>query len=110
LRATDILISASSSEGLANATLEGCASGIRVLATNIPAHRYVHDMFPEQMQIFDKGKSDSVRIALDSLESECWQQKFLPSSSALERISTRRMSREYQDFYSEILRTRYGAN
>jgi glycosyltransferase involved in cell wall biosynthesis len=105
IRAADILISASSSEGLGTALLEGCASGIRVLATDIPAHRYIQKIFPDQMQIFGSGKSDSVRMALDGYQPEYWQQKFLPSPSTLEMISTRRMSRQYQDYYSEILQS-----
>jgi glycosyltransferase involved in cell wall biosynthesis len=105
LRAADILISASSSEGLSNALVEGCASGIRILATNIPSHRYIQEIFPDQVQIFDRGKSDSVRATLDGLQPECWQQKFLPSPSTLELISTCRMSRQYQEFYADILQS-----
>lgn len=105
IRAADILVSASCSEGLPLALLEGCASGIRVLATDIPPHRYIQKIFPDQVQIFATGKSDSVRMALDGLQPEHWQQKFLPSPSTLEMISTRRMSRQYQEFYSEILQS-----
>jgi glycosyltransferase involved in cell wall biosynthesis len=103
LRAADVLISASSSEGLSNSVLEGCGSGIRVLATDIPSNRYIQDIFPNQMQIFDKGESAFIKAVLDSIQPERLQQKFLPSPSALEMISTRRMSRQYQEFYSDIL-------
>jgi glycosyltransferase involved in cell wall biosynthesis len=105
LRAADILISASSSEGLGTALLEGCVCGIRVLATDIPAHRYIQKMFPDQMRIFGRGDSASVHAALDSLGEEDARKKFLPSPSTLEMISTRRMSRQYQEFYSDILRS-----
>ncbi len=106
LRAADILISASSSEGLGTALLEGCASGIRVLATDIPAHRYIQKIFPDQMQIFDRGTPDCVRAALDGIEPACLRQRFLPSPCTLETISNRRMSAQYQDFYSDILQSR----
>jgi len=105
LRAADILISASSSEGLGTALLEGCASGIRVLATDIPPHRYIQKIFPDQMQVFYRGTSDCVRAALDGIPPERRQQKFQPSSSSLEMISNRRMSSDYQDFYSHILQS-----
>lgn len=55
------------------------------------------------MQIFDKGESAFIKAVLDSIRPERLQQKFLPSPSALEMISTRRMSRQYQEFYSEVL-------
>jgi glycosyltransferase involved in cell wall biosynthesis len=106
LRAADILISASSSEGLSNALLEGCASGIRALATDIPPHRYVENLFPDQMLIFGQGRSDSVRTVLDSLDPGCWRQKFLPRPDSLDMISCRRMSRQYQEFYASVIQSR----
>jgi glycosyltransferase involved in cell wall biosynthesis len=105
LRAADILISASSSEGLPIALLEGCASGIRVLATDIPPHRYIQKIFSDQIQIFGREDSASVQAALDSIREDDAQQKFLPSPSALEMISVQRMARQYQQFYSDILQS-----
>jgi glycosyltransferase involved in cell wall biosynthesis len=109
LRASDILISASCSEGLGTALLEGCASGIRVLATDIPAHRHIQEIFPDQVQIFGHGKRDSIRAALDSVAPQLWRQKFQPPRSALETISNRTMSAKYQEFYSDILQSAGGA-
>jgi glycosyltransferase involved in cell wall biosynthesis len=103
LKAADILISASSSEGLPMALLEGCASGIRVLATDIPPHRYIQKTFPDQVQILGDRDSNTVQAAFDRLRIG---QRFLPSSSALEMISSRRMSSQYQEFYSDILKSR----
>jgi glycosyltransferase involved in cell wall biosynthesis len=105
LRAADILISASSSEGLSNALLEGCASGVRVLAMDIPPHRYIQKMFLDQMQIFGRRNSDGVRAALDDIRTEDARHRFQPSPSTLEMISARRMSSQYQEFYSEILQS-----
>jgi glycosyltransferase involved in cell wall biosynthesis len=105
LRAADILISASSSEGLGTALLEGCASGIRVLATDIPPHRYIQKIFPDQVQIFDQSTSASVRTALDGIRKNDARQKFLPPPSALEMISTQRMANQYQEFYADILQS-----
>ena len=105
LRAADILISASSSEGLGTALLEGCASGIRVMASDIPAHRFIQQMFPDQVQIFIRGDASSVGTALDGISEGDATKRFELSPSALEVISTRRMSRQYQEFYSEILQS-----
>ncbi|MGP8269188.1 MAG: glycosyltransferase family 4 protein [Terracidiphilus sp.] len=105
LQAADILISASSSEGLPMALLEGCASGIRVLATDIPPHRRIQQSFPDQVQIFGDGNPDAVCAALDSIPNERRQQRFFPAPSALETISGRRMSSQYQELYSSILQS-----
>ena len=109
LRAADVLISASSSEGLGTALLEGCASGVRVLATDIPAHKYIESIFPGQVQIFGQSTAASVAKALDSISNQDAQQKFTPSPSALERMSNRGMSSQYQEFYSAILQSTPGA-
>jgi len=109
LRAADLLISASSSEGISNALIEGCATGIQVLATDIPPHRYTQHMFPDQMRLFDLRGWDSVRAALDSVEPETWRQRFVPLPHTLNMISSRRMSRQYQEFYSDILESRHRA-
>ena len=103
LRAADVLISASSSEGLPMALLEGCASGIRVLATDIPPHKYIQRIFPVQMQIFDQEKSESLQTALEGLQPESLRRRFVPSPSTLEMISSHRMSIRYQDSYAAVL-------
>jgi glycosyltransferase involved in cell wall biosynthesis len=105
LQAADILISAACSEGLPMALLEGCASGIRVLATDIPPHRRIQQSFPDQVQIFGRKNPDAVCAALDSIPNEHRQQRFLPAPSALEMISGRRMSSQYQELYSSILQS-----
>jgi len=102
LKAADILISASSSEGLPMALLEGCACGIRIVATDIPPHRCILKTFPDQVRLFGHGDLDTVEAALDSLGN---QERFLPSPSVVETISSRRMSSQYQDFYSHILQS-----
>ena len=102
VRAADILISASTSEGLPMALLEGCASGIQVLATDIPAHQCIQQKFPDQMRTFANGGSKAVHAALDSCRS---RQRFKPPPSTLEAISSRRMSGQYQEFYAKLLQS-----
>jgi len=105
LRASDILISASSSEGLGTALLEGCACGIRVLVSDIPAHRYIQSLFPEQVTIFGHEDAESVRAALDNIDAEHARARFLPPQFVLESVSARHMSNAYQSFYSEVLKS-----
>jgi len=105
LRASDILISASSSEGLGTALLEGCACGIRVLVSDIPAHRYIQGLFPDQARIFGQGDEESIRAALDKIDTEDAKVKFQPPQLVLESISARNMSNSYQSFYSDVLQS-----
>jgi len=105
LRASDILISASSSEGLGTALLEGCACGIRVLVSDIPAHRYIQSLFPEQVTIFGHEDAESVRAALDNIDAEHARARFLPPQLVFESVSARHMSNAYQSFYSEVLKS-----
>ncbi len=105
LRASDILISASSSEGLGTALLEGCACGIRVLVSDIPAHRYIQGLFPNQVTIFGHGDAESVRAALDKIDAADARAKFQPPQFVLENISARNMSNSYQSFYFELLQS-----
>jgi len=110
LKAADILISASSSEGLPMALLEGCATGIRVLATDIPPHRTIQQIFPDQVQMFNRNDPASLQALLDGIPAGCRRQRFEPPASALESISSHRMSGEYQEQYSEILQAADHAN
>ncbi len=103
LKASDVLISASSSEGLPMALLEGCASGIRILASDIAPHRYILKSFPDQVRIFRCMDLPAIQAAFDSVGSE---RRFTPSPSALETISNRRMSSQYQELYSGLLQSR----
>ena len=110
LRAADILISASNSEGLPMALLEGCATGIRVLATDIPPHRTIQQIFPDQVQMFNRNDPASLQAALDSIPPKCRRQRSEPPPTALKSISSQKMSSEYQEQYSEILQAANHAN
>jgi glycosyltransferase involved in cell wall biosynthesis len=102
LEAADVLVSSSAAEGLPMAVLEGCASGIRVLASDIPPHRSIHAIFPDQVQLVDGW--EQLRNALDGMAQSSEHRRFAPSPEALEQISSTRMSGAYQEFYQSLLR------
>jgi glycosyltransferase involved in cell wall biosynthesis len=99
LKATDVLVSNSESEGFPLALLEGCASGVQVLASDIPAHRKLQDMFPEQFKLFEEGNKYSLVAALSSI-SESSRARISPSEAGLRAISDNNMSRSYCRLYS----------
>jgi glycosyltransferase involved in cell wall biosynthesis len=103
LRAADVLISNSESEGLPMALLEGCATGVLVLATDIQPHRHLQTIFPQQVQLFSSWNLESLFAGLERVYAG---QRAIAPQFAIELISDRRMSIEYQNLYSELLAAR----
>lgn len=104
LEAADLLVSSSAAEGMPMAVLEGCASGIAVLASDIPPHRAMQAAFPGQMQLFNECKE--LRAALDAMARAGKRRRFIPARQALDSISSRRMSAAYEEFYASLLRSK----
>jgi len=100
LRGADYLISASESEGLPMALLEACASGVRIIASDIPSHREIRIMFPKETLLFSIQHRDGLLNALNSLDIELEAPQ--PDREALCKISARAMSASYQKIYREL--------
>jgi len=103
LRAANLLVSNSAAEGLPMALLEGCATGIRVLATRIPPHERIRTMFPGQVTLFTQESPASLREAFDEVDKAPAERIASPPSAALTEISGRTMSLRYQEFYEAVL-------
>jgi glycosyltransferase involved in cell wall biosynthesis len=102
LRASDVLISNSSSEGLPMSLLEGCACGTHVIASDIPSHNHIRDMFAQQVFIYSGHGPQAVAAALDA---NGVREKFhilQPSRESLDAISASNMSRAYQRLYDDL--------
>ena len=104
LRAGDVLISNSRSEGLPMALLEGCASGVRIIASDIAPHRRVRNEFGEQVFIYHGHNPDDVAVALDAKCPRELEVTVRPSPKALAVFSAQRMSRDYQAVYARYCR------
>lgn len=102
LRAADILISNSESEGLPLALLEGCATGMRVLATDIQPHREIQKLFPQQVLLFRNRPQAMLRSTIKQMTDESYVRPTPPGES-LENISDRRMSYSYQLAYRSLI-------
>lgn len=103
LKAADILLSNASNEGLPMALLEGCATGIQIVASPIAAHESIRRMFPEQVTLVNGVTPEAIAEALDKLVTAKIQRVFYPPAQSLGRVSGRAMSIQYQDFYDEII-------
>jgi len=102
LKGADVLVSNSSEEGLPLALLEGCAAGVHVLASRIPAHQRISELFAEQVTLYSLGGAASLAEALDKLGRANRQRVTVPPADALEKISGRFMSRQYQELYDAL--------
>jgi glycosyltransferase involved in cell wall biosynthesis len=102
LKGADILVSNSSEEGFPLALLEGCATGVHILASRIPAHERIRELFPEQVTLYSLGGEGSLARALDELGCANRRRVICPPADALGKISGRTMSRQYQDLYDAL--------
>ena len=102
LRASDVLISNSVSEGLPMALLEGCACGTHIIASDISSHRHIRHMFAQQVFIYSGHKPQAVAAALDANGPREKVDMLQPPRESLDAISASRMSRAYQSLYDNL--------
>ncbi len=103
LRASDVLISNSRSEGMPMALLEGCASGVHVVASDIAPHRRIQETFGEQVSLYKGHRPEDVAAALDGEDPGSLAKAVKPSQEALTAFSSPRMSQDYQALYDHVL-------
>ncbi|MGH9740503.1 MAG: glycosyltransferase family 4 protein [Candidatus Acidiferrales bacterium] len=102
MRAADVLISASVSEGFALAVSEACATGLRLLLSDIPYHRRVCDLFPKQVRLMGGHDFPSISVALDKCAAELTHQRPVLPPESLYAISDARMAADYQSLYDQL--------
>ena len=105
LKAGDYYVSASKSEGLPNAVLEGLACGLPVLLSDIPPHREMWEMEKGIGRLFYVGDDQSLEFNFRELvESD----RFGRSRAALalieDKLSAEKMSQIYQDTYDDLIK------
>ena len=103
LKASDVYISASRTEGMPNGVLEAIASGLPVLLSDIPQHR----------EILEVGKKCGYSFSLDDKDDLCKEMKSIQNddlktlsknarATAEKFFDSAKMSKEYQKIYQEI--------
>jgi len=103
LKASDVFISASLSEGLPNTVLESLSCGVPTILSNIPQHLEIFEGDSYQNMFFDTG--DVVHLTQIFEGISLSDLSVLPTRSIIEnKFDSKIMSLKYQDKYVELLK------
>jgi len=99
LKASDVFISASQSEGLPNTVLEALASGIPVLLSNIGPHQEILEYNQEAGRLFKLNDNNSLVNQMKKFLDEDYFTMEAPLSIVKRHLNACKMSKQYQDLY-----------
>ena len=103
-QAADILISSSLSEGLPNTVLEASSCQLPVLLSNIESHKELIDKACLVGETYQIGNVEELVNKLNRMLNEDRMQKKANRELIAEEMGLRRMSIEYQNIYTAIMR------
>lgn len=102
--ASDLLISASLSEGLPMAVLEALVVGVPTLLSDIPPHReIVISIFQSDTLLFDYHSNGDLLQKFESLDLDYFDKDAI-QAEAVKRYSARVMADKYLRLYSEYMK------
>ena len=100
LRISDYFVSASLSEGLPLAVMEGMGCGLPVILSNIDSHFEMKKCCEEAVQIFDLEDYEKMIAILNNLERDENKSK-AAQKVVFDYLNATRMAKEYENVYSE---------
>lgn len=103
-QAADYSVSASRSEGLPNSVLESLACGTPVLLSDIEAHKEIKELCRRGCQLFKTGSVGSLRAEVRKL-ADLSRKDVVEAGArrcAENKLSSKRMSVEYQKIYKSL--------
>ena len=104
LKACDVYVSASNSEGLPNGVLEAMASGLAVVLSDIEQHKEIFKVDPEIGYLYHKADSadlmDKLKLISKGNAAETGK---MASKAAYTHFSAEKMSQQYQDIYRTLV-------
>ena len=100
LRISDYFVSASLSEGLPLAVMEGMGCGLPAILSNIDSHFEMKKCCEEAVQIFDLEDYEKMIAILNNLERDENKSK-AAQKVVFDYLNATRMAKEYEHVYSE---------
>lgn len=100
LRISDYFVSASLSEGLPLAVMEGMGCGLPAILSNIDSHFEMKKCCEEAVQIFDLEDYEKMIAILNNLERDENKSK-AAQKVVFDYLNATRMAKEYENVYSE---------
>lgn len=99
VQAADYIVSASHSEGMPLALLEGMASGARCLASDIQAHQDLAAAYPQSIVLFDAANTHELAHLMRQCSPVSQGERFMRHLRLVGQHSAQVMARRYMDLY-----------
>lgn len=97
---SDVFISASLSEGLPLAVMEGMGCGLKAMLSNIDSHREMKKCCDEGVELFSLKQIDELIQDIETLESTTVHEKGKKArETVLNYLNAKRMAQEYYEMY-----------
>ena len=105
LKAADVYVSASRSEGLPNSVLEAGSCGLNLILSDIPQHKEIFEENSGLVQFFKVGDIGDLSLNISKLLKENKKEiNFAISQYIRDRFSDKAMSKYYQEIYYSMSR------
>jgi len=104
LQASDFYISASLTEGMPNAVLEGLSCGLPVILSDIPSHKEILDYDLSIGKLFKVKKVQELVNAMKDIREKNYKEISQASSKIIENVlNAKNTSKQYQQCYFELM-------
>ncbi|HPE29458.1 MAG TPA: glycosyltransferase [Candidatus Mcinerneyibacteriales bacterium] len=101
-QASDVLLSASRSEGLPNAVLEGMSCGLPAFLSDIPPHAHILDHCPDAGSLF-RSEEGLTQLLVEAGKTQAGGMGKAAATGVRRHFSAEKMSLEFQDLYRKVI-------
>ena len=101
-QASDILLSASRSEGLPNAVLEGMSCGLPAFLSDIPPHSHILDHCPDAGRLFH-SEEGLTQLLYEAGKTQAGDMGKAAAAGVRRHFSAEKMSLEFQSLYRKVI-------